>query len=144
MAAGLSSVLCPPKVPCLAQVAASLSLQDSLSQVPSSPAEVAVNQRSLCSSYQAAPSQEQRMADLDITKAPPRASRTNISGGQLQTMREHHPTSSTNDTPKGGLGWHQSLIKDTPALWGLILQKSLSAVIMASPHEGQLHLLTSQ
>lgn len=81
------------------------------------------------------------MADFDITQAPPRASRTNIPGGQLQTMREHHPTSST---PKGGLGWHQSLIKVTPALWGLIQQKSLSAVIMASPHEGQLYLLTSQ
>ena len=78
----------PPKGPSTGLVAASLSLQQSISQAP--PAQVATNCILLYSSHQEAPGQAHDGWHLPASETLPRASRTNTPGGQLQTTPEHH------------------------------------------------------
>ena len=78
----------------------------------SSPAQVAVICRSLCSSCQVAHCRAQVAAGLG--QYLPGGPRGSIPSGQLQTMLKHHPTTSTSNTFKDALGGYLSPAEKCP------------------------------
>lgn len=86
------------RVPSPALVAASL-VYSTASPMPASPAQVAINCRSLCSSHQAAQGQAQAVNDLGLHHSPSQeAPELRDLVTSFTITPEHHLTTYTNDT----------------------------------------------
>lgn len=101
----------------LAQVAASLRLQHSLSQVPTSTTQMATTSRLLCSSYQVIPSLEQQLT-LAFTQAPSKRTQIQQNKWPFQTTPKPQPTTPKQTNVNSGLSWHLSPAKVNHTLWG--------------------------